>query len=61
MKLLIVNPNISRSVTDLIEAEARRVAAPDTVITMATAAAGVAYIETRFEPTRGARRGHHRR
>jgi len=54
MKLLIVNPNISRSVTDLIEAEARRVAAPDTVITMATAAAGVAYIETRFEALLGA-------
>jgi len=54
MKLLIVNPNISQSVTDLIEAEARRVAAPDTRITMATATAGVAYIETRFEALLGA-------
>ncbi|MFT4173995.1 MAG: aspartate/glutamate racemase family protein [Rhodocyclaceae bacterium] len=49
MKLLIVNPNISTSVTALIEAEARRTAAPDTHIAMATAAFGVAYIETRFE------------
>lgn len=49
MQLLIVNPNTSTSVTDLIEAEARRVAAPSTEITMATAPFGVAYIETRFE------------
>lgn len=54
MKLLIVNPNISQSVTDLIEAEARRVASPDSQITMATARAGVAYIETRFEALLGA-------
>lgn len=49
MRLLIVNPNISTSVTQLIEAEAKRVAARTTEITMATAAFGVAYIETRFE------------
>ncbi len=49
MNLLIVNPNISESVTDLIHAEARRTAALDTRITMATASFGVAYIETRFE------------
>lgn len=42
MNLLIVNPNISGSVTDLIQAEARRTAAPDTRITMATASFGVA-------------------
>jgi Asp/Glu/hydantoin racemase len=54
MKLLIVNPNISSSVTDLIEAEARRVALADTQIEMATAASGVAYIETRFEALLGA-------
>lgn len=54
MKLLIVNPNISTSVTDLIEAEARRVASDDTHIEMATAASGVAYIETRFEALLGA-------
>jgi len=49
MRLLIVNPNISTSVSDLIETEARRAAAPDTHITMLTAPLGVAYIETRFE------------
>lgn len=54
MRLLIINPNISRGVTDLIEAEARRAAAPDTRIEMATARSGVAYIETRFEAMLGA-------
>lgn len=54
MKLLIVNPNISTGVTDLIESEARRVAHADTQIEMATAASGVAYIETRFEALLGA-------
>ncbi|CAM5191162.1 Asp/Glu/hydantoin racemase OS=Castellaniella defragrans OX=75697 GN=HNR28_001451 PE=3 SV=1 [Castellaniella defragrans] len=49
MRLLIINPNISVSVSSLIEAEARRVAADDTQITMLTAQLGVAYIETRFE------------
>ncbi len=33
MKLLILNPNISQSVTALIEAEARRSASPDTALT----------------------------
>ena len=54
MKLLIVNPNISESVTALIEAEARRSIAADTQITAVTAALGVAYIETRFEALIGA-------
>ncbi|TAN29122.1 MAG: Asp/Glu/hydantoin racemase [Castellaniella sp.] len=49
MRLLIINPNTSTSVSDLIDAEARRVAAPDTQITTLTAQLGVAYIETRFE------------
>ena len=49
MKLLVINPNISTSVTALIEAEALRSAAPGTHITAATAPFGVAYIETRFE------------
>ena len=49
MKLLIINPNISESVTCLIEKEARLAAAPGTEITMLTAPMGVAYIETRFE------------
>lgn len=49
MKLLIINPNISTSVTDLIEAEARRTASTDTEVMMRTASSGVAYIETRLE------------
>ncbi|AOY92118.1 Asp/Glu/hydantoin racemase [Cupriavidus sp. USMAA2-4] len=49
MQLLIINPNTSQSVTDLIEAEARRSLSQGTRITMATAPFGVAYIETRFE------------
>lgn len=54
MRLLIINPNISTSVTDLIAAEARRSASADTAITMQTARLGVAYIETRFEALLGA-------
>lgn len=54
MKILVVNPNISESVSQLIDAEARRAASPDTVITTVTATLGVAYIETRFEALLGA-------
>ncbi|WP_088287473.1 aspartate/glutamate racemase family protein [Ideonella sp. A 288] len=53
-RLLVINPNISDSVTALIEAEARRSAAPGTELTMLTAPFGVAYIETRFEALIGA-------
>lgn len=54
MNLLIINPNTSQSVTDLIQAEASRVAAPGTNISVLTAPFGVAYIETRFESLIGA-------
>lgn len=54
MKLLIINPNISQSVTDLIEAEARRAASPGVQLTVLTAPFGVAYIETRAEAAVGA-------
>lgn len=54
MRLLIINPNISESVTALIEAEARRSMASGTQLTMKTAPFGVAYIETRFEALIGA-------
>lgn len=54
MKLLLINPNISDSVSDLIRAEARRSAAPGTEIEVLTAPFGVAYIETRFESLIGA-------
>ena len=54
MRLLVINPNISVSVTALIEAEARRSAPPGTGFTCLTAPCGVAYIETRFEALIGA-------
>lgn len=54
MKLLVINPNISESVSQLIGDEARRVASPGTEITMLTARFGVAYVETRFEALIGA-------
>ncbi|MBX9827208.1 MAG: aspartate/glutamate racemase family protein [Xanthobacteraceae bacterium] len=54
MRLLIINPNISESVTNLIASEARRAASRDTEITALTAPFGVAYIETRFEALIGA-------
>ena len=54
MRLLVVNPNISDSVSQLIGDEARRAASSGTEITMLTAPFGVAYIETRFEALIGA-------
>lgn len=54
MRLLLINPNISDSVSTLIDAEARRSAAPGTAIRTVTARSGVAYIETRFEAMLGA-------
>ncbi|HEY0201103.1 MAG TPA: aspartate/glutamate racemase family protein [Burkholderiaceae bacterium] len=54
MRLLLINPNISTSVSALIEAEARASAPQGTEITQLTAPFGVAYIETRFEALIGA-------
>lgn len=54
MKLLIINPNITDSITRLIGEEARRAASASTEITLLTAEFGVAYIETRFEAMIGA-------
>src|SRR5262245_35774148 len=54
MRILVVNPNISESVSELIGDEARRAASAGTEITMLTAPFGVAYIETRFEALIGA-------
>lgn len=54
MRLLLVNPNISDSVSDLIRAEAQRSASPGTQVEVLTAPFGVAYIETRFEALIGA-------
>ena len=53
-RLLLINPNISDSVSELIRAEAERSASPGTSIAVVTAPFGVAYIETRFEALIGA-------
>lgn len=54
MRLLLINPNISDSVSALIRAEAQRTASPGTEVDVVTAPFGVAYIETRFEALVGA-------
>jgi allantoin racemase len=54
MKLLLINPNTSASVSELIRGEAVRSAAPGTELQVLTAPFGVAYIETRFEALIGA-------
>lgn len=54
MRLLVINPNITESVTRLIGDEARRAASPATELTLVTARFGVAYIETRLEALIGA-------
>lgn len=54
MNLLLINPNTSHSVSELIAAEAKRAAAPGTHVEVLTAPFGVAYIETRFEALIGA-------
>ncbi len=53
-RILLINPNISDSVSDLIRAEAQRSASPGTEVEVLTAPFGVAYIETRFEALIGA-------
>ncbi|HPU53020.1 MAG TPA: aspartate/glutamate racemase family protein, partial [Burkholderiaceae bacterium] len=54
MNILLINPNISDSVSELIRAEAQRSASPGTNIEVLTARFGVAYIETRMEAVIGA-------
>ena len=54
MRILLINPNISASVSELIDAEAKRSASAGTSIQTVTASFGVAYIETRFEALIGA-------
>ena len=49
MRILVINPNISESLTELIANEANRAASPGTDLTFATAPMGMAYIETRLE------------
>lgn len=47
MKLLVINPNTTQSITDVIEARACQVAAAGTEIIAVTAPFGAAYIETK--------------
>lgn len=54
MKILLVNPNTSASVTARIEAVARAAASPGTEIAALTAPRGVPYIATRGEAVIGA-------
>jgi Asp/Glu/hydantoin racemase len=49
MRILVVNANTSPSITEMIAAEARRVAAPDVEIEAVTAAFGAPGIETRAD------------
>lgn len=53
-RLLLINPNTSDSVSELIRAEALRSIAAGTTVEVLTAQFGVAYIETRFEALIGA-------
>lgn len=53
MRILMLNPNTSHSVTDLIADAARSAAAPGTEIIPATAPRGVPYIATRAEAVLG--------
>ena len=49
MKLLLINPNITASMTEAMAAEARRYASPGTDIAAVTAAFGTQYVENRAE------------
>jgi Asp/Glu/hydantoin racemase len=54
MRILIANPNISQSVTDLLTATARRWASPGTEVVGVTATQGFSFIATRAEAAIGA-------
>jgi len=49
MRIILLNPNTSESVTELLTAAGRKVAAPDTELVPLTAPKGVPYIATRAE------------
>ncbi|RNF34361.1 aspartate/glutamate racemase family protein [Paracoccus methylarcula] len=49
MRILMINPNTSSALTDRLEAAARSVLSPGTVLETVTAATGVPYISTRTE------------
>src|SRR5262245_32198721 len=49
MRLLLVNPNVTERITEIMGAEARRAASPTTEIVTATARFGTLYVENRAE------------
>ena len=49
MRILVLNPNMSESVTDLLVAAGRQVAAPTTTLVASTAPRGMPYLSTRAE------------
>lgn len=49
MRLLLANPNTTQAITDVVLAEAKRCARPDTELVAATARFGVPYISARSE------------
>jgi allantoin racemase len=49
MRILVLNPNTSETITERLTSAARKAAAPDTVIVPLTAQRGVPYIATRAE------------
>ena len=51
MKILLINPNITSSITELMAAEARRSAAVGTELVPVTAEFGTLYVENRVEAT----------
>jgi len=51
LRITILNPNISKPVSDIILAEAMRAKQPETVLQIQTASFGVEYIETLVEAT----------
>lgn len=53
MKILLINPNTTQSLTDLLDASARSVLPPDTTLDSVTANVGVPYISTRTEAVIG--------
>ena len=49
MKILLINPNTTEALTELLSEAARSVLPPDTTLDSVTAAVGVPYISTRTE------------
>ena len=48
-QILMINPNVTEAITDVMAVEARRVAGPETTIHAVTAEFGTLYIENRVE------------